>query len=545
VSKDVCPNLPVDGVAVLGVEAPPNLPHPRTDVPSASIMSRPSSDDKMSETAANRTDVCVAINTQEPVDPLEPWNETTTETPILFPVDDAAYHTTTPAKKLSMMRLYRCVMDATCPRFFLDKFMHILRDEISSERLSLDSAPSRSAFVNYFTKKYPPAPPIPRDTPLETDVTNVSNTTPEDYRRRRGDVAQVVTLTLKSQLQDLLGDKQIWGDPENLLLNSEDNFAPYCNVSGAMDDVLDGSWYSSTVAALKIGKNSRQFLIPIIIYMDKTGTDANQRHCLEPVLFTLGVFSRKLRNQTRAWRLLGFVPDLQLTLLATKQSVRSKLLGKGIGERNFYTCLGAVLQSFIERQSLAKVENGGLKAWLRIGDHVKAFNLVAPLCFVIVDAKSGDMLCGRFGGYNTQRMSRACHVSLDQCDNPNHQCRWANLRYFKYLSKKATLMPAQALYNQNSAALTKEDRQSRIKLVKRLHSMSQHRHISAFQDVVFGSNKRGICAATPTDLKHGSNKRGICAATPTDLKHAFLEGLQRRSAITHKAGETATRYVAT
>jgi hypothetical protein len=114
-----------------------------------------------------------------------------------------------------------------------------------------------------------------------------------------------------------------------------------------MDNVLDGSWYSSTVAALKrIGKNSRQFLIPIIIYMDKTGTDANQRHSLELVLFTLGVFSRKLRHQTRAWRLLGFIPDLQLLLLAMKQSARSKLMGKGIGERNYHTCLGAVLHSF-------------------------------------------------------------------------------------------------------------------------------------------------------------------------------------------------------
>jgi hypothetical protein len=90
-----------------------------------------------------------------------------------------------------------------------------------------------------------------------------------------------------------------------------------------MDNVLDGSRYSSTVAALKIVKNSCQFLIPIIIYMDKTGTDANQRLSSEPVLFTLGVFSRKLRHQTRASRLLGFIPDLQLTLLAMKQSARS------------------------------------------------------------------------------------------------------------------------------------------------------------------------------------------------------------------------------
>jgi hypothetical protein len=87
-----------------------------------------------------------------------------------------------------------------------------------------------------------------------------------------------------------------------------------------------------------------------------------------------------------------------------KQLARSRLMGKGIGERNYHTCLGAVLHSFIERQSLSKVENGGLKAWRRIGDHVKAVNLAVPLYFVIGDAKSGDMLCGRFGGYNTQRI---------------------------------------------------------------------------------------------------------------------------------------------
>jgi hypothetical protein len=175
-----------------------------------------------------------------------------------------------------MMQLYQCVMDANCPRYFLDKFLHILRDEISLERLSLDSAPSWSAFVNYLTKKYPTAPPILRDIPLETDVTNVSNTSLEDYRRRLGNGAQVVTFDFKSQLQALLGDKQIWGDLENLLINREDHFAPYCNESGAMDNVLDGSWYSSTVAAMKIGNNSCQFLISIIIYMDKTETDANK-----------------------------------------------------------------------------------------------------------------------------------------------------------------------------------------------------------------------------------------------------------------------------
>jgi hypothetical protein len=437
VGKDICPNLPSGGVGLLGVEVPSSIQLRHQHDMAATTFRSP--EDDTSETQANKTNVNVLVNTHKPVPLHDPWNESMTSSPILFPVDDTAYHTTTPLEKLSMMRMYRCAMDANCPRYFLDKFIRIIRDEITLNGFCLDSAPSRVAFVNYFTKKYPTAPPILRDVPLETDVTDVSKTSPEDYRRRIGDVAQVITFDFKSQLQDLLGDKQIWGDPENLLLNSQDHFAPYFNESGTLDDVLDGSWYSSTVAALKIGKNSRQFLVPIIIYMDKTGTDANQRHSLEPVLFTLGVFNWKLRNQTRAWRILGFIPDLQLSSSAFKKSARSRLMGKGIGERNYHTCLGVVLHSYIECQSLAKEENGGLKAWLCIGDRVKAVNLVVPLCFVTGNAKSGDTLCGRFGGYNTKRMSRACHVSLKQCDDPNHQCRLANSRYLRnYAGRQQT-----------------------------------------------------------------------------------------------------------
>jgi hypothetical protein len=54
VSKDVCPNLPVGGVTVLGVEPPPYLPRPTSHELSAPIMYRQSSDDTKSETAANR-----------------------------------------------------------------------------------------------------------------------------------------------------------------------------------------------------------------------------------------------------------------------------------------------------------------------------------------------------------------------------------------------------------------------------------------------------------------------------------------------------------
>jgi hypothetical protein len=50
-------------------------------------------------------------------------------------------------------------------------------------------------------------------------------------------------------------------------------------------------------------------MLPIILFLDKTGTDVLQRYSLEPLLFTTAALNRESRENCRYWRHLGFVPS--------------------------------------------------------------------------------------------------------------------------------------------------------------------------------------------------------------------------------------------
>jgi hypothetical protein len=57
---------------------------------------------------------------------------------------------------------------------------------------------------------------------------------------------------------------------------------------------------------------------------------------------------------------------------------------------------------------------GGTDFMLRIGNQVKKVKLHVIVALFIGDGKSGDMLCGRFGGYiSVGRISRACDCPQD------------------------------------------------------------------------------------------------------------------------------------
>ncbi len=50
-------------------------------------------------------------------------------------------------------------------------------------------------------------------------------------------------------------------------------------------------------------------MLPVILYLDKTGTDVNQRYSLEPVLFSLAAIPREQRESRHSWHHFGFVPQ--------------------------------------------------------------------------------------------------------------------------------------------------------------------------------------------------------------------------------------------
>ena len=79
-------------------------------------------------------------------------------------------------------------------------------------------------------------------------------------------------------------------------------------------------------------------MLPIILYLDKSGTDVRQRFSREPPLFTTAALNRESRENRPFWRQLGFIPS-------------SKNIEDSKGSLQFYhQCLGAILSGSKEAQ---------------------------------------------------------------------------------------------------------------------------------------------------------------------------------------------------
>ncbi len=83
-----------------------------------------------------------------------------------------------------------------------------------------------------------------------------------------------------------------------------------CNLEkGTEHELWNTQWMLNTFATeqYKNFNSNNDIMLPIILYMDKTGTDVNQRYSLEPVLFSLAALPREQRESRHSWRHLGFI----------------------------------------------------------------------------------------------------------------------------------------------------------------------------------------------------------------------------------------------
>jgi len=227
---------------------------------------------------------------------------------------------------------------------------------------------------------------------------------------------------------DLIHDIGIWGNLDNFE-GTIDPTNPFSGQSprtdGLLDEVVDGAWYKKTYAECKEIAGDEDFLVlGVILYCDKTGTDVNQRAGLEPISFTFTNFNRECRYRSEAWRVLGYVPDLEMKSTAYKTKQRLGLMGKGRSCRNYHTCLSKILESLKKFQG----KDEPIREWICIGDHVSKRRLFFPVAFIIGDSQSQDKMCGRYLAYaNVPRICRACDVTPEKCDNPNHKCKFISM----------------------------------------------------------------------------------------------------------------------
>ena len=327
------------------------------------------------------------------------------------------------AERLSL-QLHDLLEHANCPLYVFDKIVKIFRESPLQHPNDLLAVPSRAKFLENMMERVKTCRPQVRVVELETRHAQ----SPDGIYRGVRDFVSVVHYDFKTQLLDLLSD-ELFHNLGNLVVNPNSPFDPYVPQTDVFEDdrqsleeALDGTVYQHYIQRLKDSAEfdpDFDFVLPIVLYTDKTGTDAYQRYSLEPVVFTTTMIGCHLRQDTqRCWRSLGFVPDLDLKSTASKKVSSNTKAGRGRSLRNYHKCLSVVLESLLELQKAKPI------VALRLGDRVKICRLRLPIHMVSGDGLSGDHICGRVGGYGpgTSRISRSCNRSFERADDFDGDC---------------------------------------------------------------------------------------------------------------------------
>lgn len=197
----------------------------------------------------------------------------------------------------------------------------------------------------------------------------------------------------------------------------------------------------------------RDIMLPIVLYMDKTGTDVNQRYSLEPVLFTIAAIPREHRESRHSWRHLGFVPQ--------KQQCSDDDLSSDL--QFYHHCLSYLLDGLREAQK----NPPRVMVKLKSGDMVERRAFV-PVMIVMGDQLSQDTLCGRMksnsGGAG--RVHRNCMCSYLNIDDPYHQCKKINMSQLQLLMSYASVSDDDISSKMSSSSNAKDGRITRSFLMR-------------------------------------------------------------------------------
>jgi hypothetical protein len=260
-----------------------------------------------------------------------------------------------------------------------------------------------------------------------------------------------------------------------------------------LSDLTSGRWYHETYYLKCHGKEGH-VLLPIILYSDKTHTDQRGNLCQEPVLFTLGIFNKRTRQLPRAWRPLGFVPNMQIL----NQSIKST---QKIDD--YHRCLDIILAGLEKAQS-----HEGLKWDFFYRGKSEEVILVPEVCFVMGDNEAQAKHCAMYqcrSNYGVKCLCRICTVPTHEINRtydgdkyPWHRRSVINHQISLYIAKKA---------KGNSA-----DAEAKF-----LQNCSHHPVLNAWRNISFGWYGIGnINYASPGDILH-SNNEGQCHAVEESI----------------------------
>ena len=233
--------------------------------------------------------------------------------------------------------------------------------------------------------------------------------------KRTDDSIHVTTFDFISQFINLLSDPQL-NSPPNLQVNPADPFSCYQPPDGRLNESLSGSWYKNAWDYME-EHTQCNFMIPIILYIDKTVLSISGKLTIYPVQMSLSIFTEEARRSSRAWRPLGYIANEEYFYSKAERNVNTP----DIKNQRLHVQLNAILKSFKDAQAPGALQDVGIQ----LGNVSKRVNLYVPLQFIIGDAEGGDQLCSRYENrrMNCPRLCRTCDVSTENSARTDIQCQ--------------------------------------------------------------------------------------------------------------------------
>jgi hypothetical protein len=306
-----------------------------------------------------------------------------------------------------IVELLKLLDDAQCPDYMLQK---VLQCAYNAKLEGFDFNPratTRKSNVQWMYKA------------LEHSQDRLPHIVPvslEDH----DDISNVVCFDFALALLSILQDELLMS-ANALVINELDPLSMFIPDDGRLGEAHTGSRYRDLYEELAQGHN--QLLVIIILYLHGTVIDSKGHIELCPVSFTTAWLTEKACRDAGAWRLLGYVPDLNRGRSSAMNAVANRQSQKGRTTCNFHRIMDVVLQGL---QSARAGEDRRLKGApvKLVGGKCLAVDIVCPLLFVINDGKQGDQLCGRVNGHHssTRRHHRSCDCVYEDLNNANVQC---------------------------------------------------------------------------------------------------------------------------
>lgn len=336
----------------------------------------------------------------------------------------------------------------------------------------------------------------------------------------------IIKFSFMEMMEDLLAGS-VFADTANLCVSPspEEIYRPYVpQEDDILHELMSTSWYKGTCEDI-VKDPEKDFVIPLILYSDRTGTDALQRYSLEPWLFTTALLKRSAREKASTWRHLGFVP---------------KIHGNSDGAegcRMYHEFMDEILVDLKAAQKDPPVMT------LNIGGRTVERRCHFPIVMITGDQLSQDKICCRVtnnaGG--ASRCHRSCMCSYLDASNPEAMCEMVDHKILESLSKMVMdskepgylerMVDEMTDVNSSYSDGLEEEKarcqkyiSTQTKIAKILLSKPFQTHPcnNSFSELYFGRD-RNVYQATTDDVMH-ANEAGTFKETADSVYDPLTKG---------------------